>query len=288
MNQDKAREFFSAYYEGTLERGLRQTLDQRLRADAQLTAEYRAFEMTMEHLGQLKFEDIDVPSYLSDRIATRIEQARAAEKPRNPLMLWMPRFAVGGLAAAALLFAVISWLPNSHGSSQPAGLGPTSGSSTQPAWPSETVSVVAAAHSATIHYQSATPRSVKVLDAAGADLQNFQLSAGQSLSTELNNPNPSATLFEVRVSAAGPDEYIAVPGVKAANTTNENGTVADFVKELADRYAVPVILNVHDLGKTTAWNFNAADAKTAAEKSLDSADYDVTLTASGVLSISAK
>jgi hypothetical protein len=285
MNQDKAREFFSAYYENTLERGLKQTFDQRLRADAQLLAEYQAFQRTMDHLDQLKFEEIEVPIYLSDRIATRIEEARAAAKPRNPLLLWLPRYAVGGLAAAALIFAVVSWLPGGHGSQ---GAGVVEAPSTEKAWPSETVSVVGAGHSATIHYQSATARSVRIMDASGADLGITNLGAGQSLSLPLNNPNPHATLFEVRVSGAGPDEYLEVPGTKADRTTADSGTVADFVKALGDRYSVPVILNAHDLGKTISWSFDVADAKSAAQKSLDSADYDVTQTASGVLSISAK
>ena len=288
MNQDKAREFFSAYYEGTLERGLRQTLDQRLHADAQLLAEYRAFERTMEHLDQLKFEEIEVPAYLSDRIATRIEEVRASEKPRNPLTLWLPRIAVCGLAAAALLFAAVNLLPHQGGSESVASFGPTSGPQPVVAWPSETVSVEAAGHAATVHYQSATARSVRVLDGSGSDLEKFEVSAGQSLKTVLNNPNPEAALFEIRVSNSGPDEFIAVPGAKSGTTTTQSGTISDFVKALATRYSVPVILNARDLGKTTSWNFDAPDAKSAAEKSLDTSNYDVTLTASGVLSISAK
>jgi hypothetical protein len=289
MNQEKAREFFSAYYDGTLERGLKQTLEQRLRADAQLTAEYRAFERTMEHLSQLKFEDIEVPIYLSDRIASRIEEARLAQKPRNPLMLWVPRFTIGGLAAVAVVFAVMSWFGRGQGPST-SGFGPGSifGPSQTSQWPSETITVVTTPRTTTLHYQSATPREVKVLDEAGSDLKNFGLSAGQPLTTRLKNPNPSAALFEVEVSGSGPDEYIAVPGTKSAVPTSENGTVGNYVKALADRYSVPVILKCRDLNKTIDWNFSAGDAKGSAEKSLDSGEYDVTLTASRVLSISEK
>ena len=53
MNHDKAREFFSAYYEGTLESGLRQQLEARFRADAHLKADYAAFVETIEALGEL-------------------------------------------------------------------------------------------------------------------------------------------------------------------------------------------------------------------------------------------
>ena len=48
MNQEKAKEFFSAYYEGTLEAGLQQSLEQQLRADGNLRREFRDFERAME------------------------------------------------------------------------------------------------------------------------------------------------------------------------------------------------------------------------------------------------
>lgn len=292
MNHEKAREYFSGYYEGTLERGLRQTLDQRLRTDAQLQAEYRAFERTMDQLDMLRFESIEVPSYLSDRIATRIEQAQAADKRSNPLMLWLPRFAVGGLAAAALLFGAISIFTVDHGRSQPSSIFPNVSApptqTTAPAtWPPETVGVSAVGHSTQLHYQSATAHTVVVTNGGGQS-ETYNLAPNQQLQLGLNNPNDQASMFEVKVSENGPDEYIAVPGMRPHTESSDSGTVGDFAKALADKYNGPVILKVQDPGKTISWTLDSDNAKTAAQKSLDSESFDVTVTATNVVTISSK
>jgi hypothetical protein len=290
MNQEKAREFFSGYYEGTLENGLRQTLEQRLRTDGQLQAEYKAFERTMDQLDLLKFEEIEVPSYLSDRIATRIEQAQANEKRKNPLMLWVPRFA-GGLAAAALVFGVVNIFVASHGPAT-SGIGISGGPAvTAPPvtqnWPSETISVSPAGRTVDIHYLSFTARSVVVLDDANRST-TYKVAANQPLKVSLANPNPGAALFEVKVSDNGPDEFIAVPGRNPEIPAADNGTVSDFVKVLADKYNVPLILRAQDPGKTISWNLDANNAQSAAQKSLEGENFDVSLTETKVVTISSK
>ena len=69
MTNDKAREFFSAYHEGTLEPGLCASLERRLEGDASLQAEYAAFAETVESLNSMRFESVEIPAYLGDRIA---------------------------------------------------------------------------------------------------------------------------------------------------------------------------------------------------------------------------
>ena len=48
MNANKAREFFSAYYEGSMDRAIRQTFERRLNSDSELHAEYKAFEQVTQ------------------------------------------------------------------------------------------------------------------------------------------------------------------------------------------------------------------------------------------------
>jgi len=291
MNHEKAREYFSAYYEGNLERGLRQTLEQRLHADAQLQAEYRAFQRTMDELDNLKFEQIEAPSYLSDRIATRIEEARAASRPKNPFLLWLPRYAVAGLAAMALIGAGVAIFSNHNGNQVQMNLvgnggGPNPATTVAP--PPEAVLVSGTGQHVALHYQSATQRSVQVLDSAGHRLKAYPLVASQQLNTTLDNPNSNATLFEVKVSDNGPDLFVAVPGTNHLASGKGSGSVADFASALADTFQAPVILKVPDLTKTVSWTLAGADARAEAQKALGDSDYDVTQTASGILSISSK
>ncbi|HWD41938.1 MAG TPA: hypothetical protein VG944_24065, partial [Fimbriimonas sp.] len=223
MTQEKAREFFSAYYEGSLERGLKQTFEQRLQVDAQIQGEYRAFCRTMDELDLLQYEEIEVPSYLSDRIATRLEAAQESRRAKSPWTIFLPRFAFGGIAAVAIIGGVMSWFSNSRASQ--AGYIPTVGNGAAHP-PLETISV---ATDGTIKYTSATARTVQVLDDKGAVLRTFSLNANQELSTRLTNPNQaSAALFEVRVSDQGPDERIAIPGNHATRPAKTQGTITEF------------------------------------------------------------
>ena len=93
MTHDKAREFFSAYYEGTLEPGLRASLGRRLEADARLQAEYDAFVGTVTSLDALRHEAVAIPAYLSDRIALRLDPAFEAKAVPFWKTLFVPRAA---------------------------------------------------------------------------------------------------------------------------------------------------------------------------------------------------
>jgi len=285
MNQEKAREYFSGYYEGTLERGLRQTLEQRMRTDAQLQAEYRAFERTMDHLDMLKYETIEVPSYLSDRIATRIEEAQASVKRTNPLVLWLPRFAIGGLAAAALLFGAINIFNPGKGPSESSVI--TTPGISAPVPLAGVVTVTTEGHSVKVSYQSSTPHTVVITDGQGQS-GSYQLLANQPFGMGLKNPNAQATMFEVKVSDGGTDEFIAVPGTAPQPNASDSGTVADFAKVLADKFNSPVVLKVQDPSKAMSWDLDSDSAMATAQKYLDSGSFDVTLSATKVLTISSK
>ncbi|MFQ3465005.1 hypothetical protein, partial [Escherichia coli] len=63
-----------------LEPGLAASLERRLRDDADLRAEYAAFVDTVGSLNALRREAIEIPSFLSARLADRLEPAIAARR----------------------------------------------------------------------------------------------------------------------------------------------------------------------------------------------------------------
>ncbi len=75
MTLAKAKDYFSAYHEGSLDRGLKQAFETRLREDTQLQAEYRAFERTMKELEAFGCVEVEPPSDLHDKIAARLDKA---------------------------------------------------------------------------------------------------------------------------------------------------------------------------------------------------------------------
>src|SRR5438270_5999926 len=121
MNLAKAKDYFSAYYEGSLDRGLRQSFEARLNEDAQLQAEYRAFERTMRDLGAMGQIEIEPPEDLHDKIAARLDYALWEQKRQKaPLMgvPWWKGLAMGLAVAAGVLaafFGVHSYQVNAAG-----------------------------------------------------------------------------------------------------------------------------------------------------------------------------
>jgi hypothetical protein len=278
MNQDKAREYFSAYHEGTLDGGLLHAFEHRLRSDALVQAEFHSFQRTMAELDRLRLEEIEVPDYLSDRIASRLEQELGSSRSKPVLSLWMPRFAVAAAVLAVVASAAV--LMRGGGNSGPgvAGL----------SWPSEAINLQPSSSGVTLQYKSAAPKTVQILSATGTNLSSYPIEARQPLKAELRNDNAEATLFEIKVSDNGPDEYVAVEGTKTSTNRAGSGSILDFAKALSGTFHMPVVVNDPQsiATKTVTWDLAGTDAKAAAQKALDGTGYDVTLTASGMIAIS--
>ena len=110
MNSNKAREYFSAYLEGSLDAGLRQSFERKLATDATVQAEYRAFVSVVEKLNALKDETIDVPYDLHETISSRLDRHVYDNKSKTTFALsgWWRSLALGGLATAAIIATIVS------------------------------------------------------------------------------------------------------------------------------------------------------------------------------------
>jgi hypothetical protein len=272
MNQEKAREFFSAYYEGTLENGLRQTLEQRLRADAQLLSEYASFEETMSELDSLKFEEIEVPMYLSDRIATRLEAVQEKQATKTFVWpTWLRALSVSGVAGLAILGAVLSLNARSSGTAQAGGL--TAGQNS--------MVVENSSGNVVLKYQSSEKEAVDI-SSDGKVLQHIQLDPNQRLVSPLNNHQAETAVFEVK--AGDRTTYIAVPGTQRQNADQTGqGTLKAFAAALAGFYRTPVELDVQDATKSASWHFEAAKAIDAANASLEVGSVSVSESDGGTI-----
>lgn len=270
MNQEKAREFFSAYYEGTLEAGLSQTFEQRLKADSQLQDEYRTFEATMSELDTLKFEEIEIPSFLSDRIATRLEEVQEKAKAKNPVWtLWLRGLAFGGVATLAILGAI-------------AGYYRTEGPSTSqivPTSTSDSLKLDTSGPNVVMNYQS-SQREQMSISSGGTLLKSLNLDAGTRVKSPLENDQAGAALFEV--SVRGKTTVIAIPGTQRQTSNATSGTLKAFAAAMADFYRTPVELEVADAEKTVNWSFEGGRSAAGA---LQGAPYSVVELDNGVIEI---
>jgi hypothetical protein len=287
MNAEKAREYFSAYYEDALEAGMRQTFEQRLRGDKSLQAEYRAFQYSMEELEALKFEEIPLPLYLNDRIQAKLEESNAPQKNKRGVLFYLPRFVMASAAAVAIAFAAKAILrPVQSTTVQSSIIG--GADSPSPAWPPETLFIGTQGSITQLHYSSATDHVLRIRDENGNELKQYSLPGGEVLKTDLQNQNPAASIFQIQVSDDGPDEYVAVPGRSNSVSGDQRGTVMDFIKALAERYREPIIFDGINGSEPLAWSLSEPDPKAASDKAFQGSDLTDSVTSTGVLSISEK
>jgi hypothetical protein len=291
MNGEKAREYFSSYREGSLEGGLRQTFEHKLKTDRQIKAEYDAFVLAIDDLDLVKYEEIPIPVYLNARIHDRLDEARKPAKQERGLIFYLPRFGIAAAAAVAIIFAANNiFHPSQSNFSGPSQAGLIPGGSSEPApsttWPSESIGVEPGVRSVQVHYSSANDRTVTVKDGTGTVLQNYVLKAGEPLKAELKNSNTEGAVFEVTVSDGGPDEFIAVPGsTQVTQIGQQSGTVLEFEKALADRYGKPVIFAGKDTSVALSWNLVQDNANAASDQVLEGTKLVGTITNNDVLSI---
>ncbi len=275
MNQDKARELFSAYYEGILEGGLKQSLEQQLKSDATLQADYAAFTETVLSLDSLKHEEIEIPSYLSDRIATRLEQVQSKQKFGLPAWtIWIKGVAFAGLGVVAIAFA----LPLFHTdkSTSTAGLAPVA---------VDQIVFKADGSEVVLNYQASGNKTVVVSSpVTGKEVQRFRLE-GQRLQSPIQNTMDSPAIFKVEVLGDKNSSLIAVPGVATLKAKSGEGTVQDLAVSLAGRYHVPVVVEAADVTHHVSWNFASADVLAAANQAVTNVGFSVDQRSDGLIKI---
>ena len=263
MTNDKARDFFSAFHEGTLEPGLRASLERRFATDARLQAEYAAFVGTVESLDALRNEAIAIPAYLSDRIALRLDPAFEAKAVPFWKTLFAPRVATPrygwalGVAGAFLVAAVGLRGLRSEDVAQ-SGIVGTGGETVR--WTQDADGFVA-------FFAGSAVRQVGVLPEGGT-AQEYRLAANQPFELNLSNPNSGARRFKLTV---GDDAYatVALPGSRPVARKSGTGTVTELASALADAYRVPVVVKGVPMTTRVRWSFESSDARAAAEQSLE-------------------
>jgi len=276
MNQERARDFFSAYYEGNLDAGLRQSFELNLRSDAILQSDYAAFVETVHELEALKHEQIEIPIFLSDRIATRLELAQGKPKSGFPGWTgWLRGLAFTGLAAAAIIFA----FPFFHGGSDLKTAGPNLASDL------DQVAFKVDGNKVVLRYQPSSIKTVVISSpTSGKEVQRFSLN-GQRLESPIENPLPKSAVFKIEALGDKTSTILAVPGQSMEPTKAGEGTVQDLALALAGHYRVPVEVEAADVTHRVSWNFSSSDARAAANQALESEGFSVDQRQDGLIEI---
>lgn len=291
MKKDKAREFYSGFYEGSLDPAMQQTLEARMRADSDLRADYEAFEASMAQLDALKAEEIEIPIFLSDRIATRLEEA--SQKQKSPLFAlnqWVRGLAFAGLAGAALLGALAA-IPNK----QPGSLGTGSMLDALLGLVIHRADVQTVEHpnfivsgtQVTVEFKPSAKKTL-VLEPLGEPQKAIKIlvDEGSRSISPLKNPNTMAALFVVSVEGDAGNDIVAVPGSVPSSSPTGEGRISDFAGALADFYRAPVLLEVENTEAHVKWAFTAKDPVSAATNALQPLQLVAGLRNNGLVLIS--
>lgn len=278
INLEKAREYFSSYHEGTLEKGLHEAFERALRTDAQIQAEYRAFERLMSDLEGLK-SPVPEPEFdLHEVISRRLDLHRHEQKRRTPVSLWgwFRTAALGGLATAALVLAVLQ-IQNGGSSKSPAmaGFG-------APLAATERLELKSSQDGFRIEFSTKGEKLVTVRSSDGAVLEQKTVKAGNFISP-LTNKNEMAALLIVEVQGE-PPVLVALPGSKMQTSASGEGSVKEFALAMAGFYRQPVTLAVGEDIKLK-WTLVAGEAVASAEKAFGDTKYSAQESPDGVISI---
>ncbi|MBL8086805.1 MAG: hypothetical protein JNM85_01885 [Chthonomonas sp.] len=250
MNLNKARDYFSGYYEQTLEPGLRQAFERGLQEDAQIQAEYAAFVKTVESIQTLSHQEIEIPFDLHDRISARLDRhVWETEQNRKPnwFSQWWRSIALGGVAVAAIggvLFSIAN--PSKGGSTSQAGAFP-SVENKKPLLTFESGQLY-------VNAPAQPGATLKVLrGTAGEPVVSIDLSKNR-VRSPLRNEQNEPTLLSVLVGDEAPI-LVIVPGQTPSTKKAGSGTLLEMAKALSDAYRVPVQLTAKNLESTVTWEF---------------------------------
>lgn len=281
MNVNKAREFFSSYFDGTLEPGLKQTFERRLATDAIVQAEYRAFERTMGALDAMREIEVDVPSDLNERIQARLDKhvydQRSSEKPA--MFAWWKGLVVAGIGGLAI-FGAFQSLNSTTGNAT----GDILGSST-PATIEVPMKVELVDGKPTLFFRPTGKRTVVIRDAIDNTVRQSVDLDSNMLRSALTNSGSQASLTSVDPGDGSSPLVVAIPGSSAKAYKSGQGTMQDFVLAMADHYGVTVTLETSSLERMVVWSFDTNDPIADATKALKDAKFSIAERYSGVISI---
>lgn len=234
MNHQKARECFSSYYEGKLEPGLKESLERQFATDTGLHAEYKSFVQVVEAIEQMAKADVEIPFDLHDRITRRLdfqlyEQKRSAAPKFS---VWWRSLTLGGVAAAAILSAIVALRP----SNGPSVAGAISGAG------STELSVVYLDNVTRLQLGTSQSEVTVTEIESGTKLKSIKL-LSQSLDAPILNPRKEPVAISARRSESKEALTFVVPGTNRKPGKDGSGTVMDFGLAISGHFGMPVSLS---------------------------------------------
>ncbi|MFW5697011.1 MAG: anti-sigma factor family protein [Fimbriimonadaceae bacterium] len=245
MNPQKARDFYSAYYEGKLDPGLREAFERARVKEPAIDAEYREFEAVMGQLNLLSDEEIEIPADLHERVSARVDRDTWQKKNAtgHGLVVAWRAWAVGAVAAVAIfgtLFAL-----NSQNNGFTAGIvGGTTDMAPQMAVMDEQ-----------LIFRVEGGDAMSVVVRRGLEGQELYSEKAALHEIPLVNSGNSAALVSVTLEGQSDTTVVALPGSEPTTALTGSGSVYDFAVAAAGIFGKPIEVQAQDGGRQVEWSF---------------------------------
>ncbi len=286
MSRERLQEHFSALYEGSLDAGLTQQIQRKFDTDADLKQDYEAFSLMMETLATMPEETVEVPSFLSSRIADRMDAAVSA-KPAFSLLNWSKSLGFGAIATVAIVGSVLA-IKNQNSGPVPAGVVSMPGTEKAPKV-LDTIELKMQGEQAFLIYNASGPKTLRATFlGTGEELKKADLN-GDSTRFELKNSEPLAAIFEIDVTGDKGNYFVVVPGTSNVFELQGEGKVSDFLKGVSAKFHKVIALQMPSakLEATTKWDVKGDDAGAMLSTVLSSKDYSISTAPDGIISVAA-
>ncbi len=286
MSRERLQEHFSALYEGSLDAGLTQQIQKRFDTDPDLKQDYEAFSLMMETLATMPEETVEVPSFLSSRIADRMEAA-VSEKPAFSLLNWSKSLGFGAIATIAIVGSVLA-IKNQNSGPVTAAVVSGGGPAKAPKV-LDTIEIKMQASDAVLSYNASGPKTLTAtFYGTGQELRKAELN-GDSTKYTLTNEEPLSAIFQIEVTGDKGDFFVVVPGSSTVFELQGEGKVSDFLKGVAAKFHKVISLRMPSakLEVTTKWDVKGDDAGAMLSTVLPSKDYSISTAPDGIISIEA-
>lgn len=256
MRLEKAYEYFSAYYEGSLDAAMHSQLDRMFEAHSVLRKDFESFAQTMEDLDGSLASDVPVPDNLHDLITARLDRSvyeAERAKPAGFAGFWQ-KVALGGLAFVLVGGAALSILNRGNSGEIQAGAVPTQINRSADA----ELRVEADHKGAFLRFHPRSDETVKIVRLPdGAVVQTYKAGPRQSLDVPLNNKTEQAVVLRIVAEPSHKSFTVIIPGSVRKTELQGEGNVIQFAMALSSHFGRPVTLDTETPEAIVRWRLNS-------------------------------
>ena len=258
MKPEKSIEYFSAYYEGTLEPVLKDQFESLLMSDALIAEQYAGFVDSIESLAVLADNRPEAPTDLHEIIMRKVD-LNAYELKKSQSKFSFANLKVGfiGLAASIALGAAFMALNPSNSKDSTASMIPGS-SNALAVYAGLSLEVVDG--KVMMNLNSTMPETVTVSNAeTGAQMKQYNLKANQSLIAPILNELAEGSVASINTLNGADQLIIAIPAPSAERNISGEGSILEMAKAFANYSQKPVQLLMKDTSTPVRWKFVSND-----------------------------